>query len=469
MTAENKKNPLEFLSDLGNAYRLEKYFGEHLRYVTDYHSWIVWNKGRGIWEVSNGGAQRFAVKTVLKLHEEGADATKTMEQRAAIAKWAAQCESTGRMKAMLEMAQASPNLEVDHSVLDQDLWLLNVRNGVVDLHTGELLEAHPRFMMTKQANVEYDETAECTTWLKFLHEAMSGDTERVDYLQKLCGMMLTGDKRQEHLFHILFGEGGNGKSVFYETLLYLLGDYGLTMPVEVLLHRPSGGGPSPEVVKMMGRRLVVTKEPDQGRRLGMSAIKFLCSSDMVAARALYQDQVEFPVTWCLLMSTNSELQIWEKDDGTWDRIRQIPWDVKFRNTPLEDKGLPDKLRDKGELSGILRWMVEGCIKWQQEGLQVPAAVKKSTAEYKGENDQMRSWLEEHCEFGEDFKTRTSELLEHYQRHTRDKHHTANKFGRELQKYGEDFGFEKVQTTGPSTFKGLKPRSQSVVINGQKVA
>ena len=45
------------------------------------------------------------------------------------------------------------------------------------------------------------------------------------------------------------------------------------------------------------------------------------------------------------------------------------------------------------MSGILNWAVEGCLKWQKEGLGMPESVAEATKEYKKTVDPTSLWME----------------------------------------------------------------------------
>ena len=78
-----------------------------------------------------------------------------------------------------------------------------------------------------------------------------------------------------------------------------------------------------------------------------------------------------------------------------------------------DKQLEEKLR--GELPGILAWMVRGCLAWQREDdLRVPAAVTESTQQYRDDMDDVGRFLTEVCLLGQGhYKTQASTLLKAY--------------------------------------------------------
>ncbi len=57
--------------------------------------------------------------------------------------------------------------------------------------------------------------------------------------------------------------------------------------------------------------------------------------------------------------------------------------------------LPEKLKD--EWPGILRWMIEGCLEWQRDGLNPPKVVLDATSDYFAEQDIIGQWLDECCD------------------------------------------------------------------------
>ena len=49
-----------------------------------------------------------------------------------------------------------------------------------------------------------------------------------------------------------------------------------------------------------------------------------------------------------------------------------------------------------EASAILRWMINGCLDWQANGLVRPASIAAATAAYFDEQDLFAQWLEDCC-------------------------------------------------------------------------
>lgn len=88
------------------------------------------------------------------------------------------------------------------------------------------------------------------------------------------------------------------------------------------------------------------------------------------------------------------------DDAAKRRFNIVP----FTHTPpVPDPDLAEKLRP--EWPAVLRWMIDGCLDWQANGLLRPKSVTDATDEYFASQDLIAQFLEEECqcEPGNDFK------------------------------------------------------------------
>jgi putative DNA primase/helicase len=229
------KNGLILFTDSTNAMRLVRLFGRDIRYNSKWKKWLVWN-GK-FWELDEGGAM---------VHEKGLEMihniydellrTADYRERIDIEKAAVLSESVRRRKAFVEAATWISNLRVISDDLDQNPWLLNVKNGTIDILSGEFREHRRGDMITKVANVEYNPQADCPLWKKFVREIMDYKTDIIRFVQSASGWALSGDTSEQAMF-ILFGTGANGKSTFLNTIMHLLGDYTTSTPTETFMKK----------------------------------------------------------------------------------------------------------------------------------------------------------------------------------------------------------------------------------------
>ena len=281
--------------------------------------------------------------------------------------------------------------------LDQNDYLLNLQNGTLDLseNVPKFLEHNPDMLLSKICNVEYDPTADCSEWKKFLLEIMQGDIEKIIYLQKIAGLSLTGNTEQETCFILYGSTTRNGKSTFCETLIYLLGDYSLTMKPETLAIKQNldSRQASGDIARLAGCRFCNASEPPKRMLFDTALLKSLLGRDSITARHLHQREFSFIPKFKLVINTNYLPTITDDTVFSSGRINVISFDRHFE--PQEqDKHLKDKLRGSRELSGILNWCIEGLHLYRQQGLEPPKAVQNATETYRTDSDKVGSFINE---------------------------------------------------------------------------
>ena len=391
-------------TDVGNANRLIRSHGCRFRYVHAWGSWLAWDGRR--WKRDTKGEVVEAAKDVARaLWAEVPGAGEDV--RKALVRWAGQSESANRIEAMVKLARSSPGVAVEPAELDADPWLLNVANGTIDLRTGGLRDHRPEEMLTKLAPVTYRPGAPCPTWLAFIERVLP-DPEVRAFLQEVVGYALAAICT-EHVLVFGYGVGANGKTTMLQTLLAVFGDYGRQAEPDLLMARreahPTG------MADLMGARLVVSTEVDEGRRLAEATVKQLTGADRLKARFMRQDFFEFEPSHTLFLAANHRPVVTGTDHAIWRRLRLLPFTVTIAPED-QDHYLVDKLR--AEMPGILAWAVEGCLRWQKSGLSMPEAVMVATEDYRAEMDVLGAFLDECCVVSEVAYVSSADLYRSYE-------------------------------------------------------
>lgn len=392
-TTTRTDNPIFNLTEIGNAERLVYYHSDKLKYCIEYEEWLIWN-GK-VWQHDiKKQIERIATKTFRQMYAEAGN-THDEESRRKLVKWAQSSERSSVLLNSIERAKAM--LPVLQSELNPDPFLFNCKNGIIDLKTGKLLPHNKDYLITNYSDVEYDEKAECPTWIAFLESIMKDEKENVkhdliNFLQKAIGYTLTGDTREQVVF-FLWGSGRNGKSTFINIIKEMLGDYGKQTNADTFTAKKHEGGINNDIARLSDARFVSAVESEDGQRLSEALIKQLTGGEPITARFLRKEFFEFLPQFKIFFTTNHKPIIKGNDEGIWRRIRLIPFSVTIPKEEI-DMELPEKLRK--ELPGILRWAVEGCLKWQREGLGEPEEVKQATQGYKDEMDILGQFLSDHC-------------------------------------------------------------------------
>src|SRR5215213_2986629 len=373
-------------TDLGNAERFVDAHRDRVLWCPARKAFLCWDGKRYAWD-ERGEAVKLAHLTARSIFHEAAH-TEDEDEQKKIAGFAAVSQNTTRIRAML--TEAKPYLAVGMDELDRDPWLINCQNGTLDLRTGKLKDHDPADRITKILPVEYDLEASCPRFLQFLKETLVDD-ELIKFVKCYSGYTLTGITR-ERLLAILYGFGKNGKTTLVELLRDVMGDYATNTDTETLLMKRYQGIGN-DVAALKGARFVSAAEVEQGRRLAESKVKQLTGRDTVTARYLFGEPFNFTPEFKLWLSTNNKPVIQGTDDAIWDRIRLIPFTQRF-DGKRQDPRLPEKLR--GEMAGVLAWMVEGCLEWQEHGLGEPETVRAATDQYRAEMDTLAAFIEDRC-------------------------------------------------------------------------
>jgi putative DNA primase/helicase len=391
-TAEETKNAPRILpTDFGNTRRLVARHGSNIRFVPHWKQWLIWTDGQ--WRRDKDGAiVRLAKDTVEEIFTEAeslADSKARKRQRI----FALRSQAAARIHAMVELAESEAAVVITPDKLDADPWMLGVRNGVIDLRTGEFRAARRDDYVTMIAGVAHDSDAACPNWLETLDKITDKNDELIAYLQRMTGYMLTGDVSEE-VFFIAHGGGNNGKSTFRETIFKILGEYAIAADGGLLLSHRQPGGATPEIARLKGRRLVCINETNENDRLNEARVKFITSTDTITARNLYAGLFDFRPTHKTIVTANHKPVVRGTDEGIWRRIHLLPFTVTIPTDEVE-KNFREKHLDP-ELPGILNWMLKGLEAYQEIGLAPPAAVRGATEKYRKDMDVIALWLDQRC-------------------------------------------------------------------------
>ena len=403
-------------TDAGNSERLIREHGENVRYIEAWESWIAWKGTR--WEVDRGYLFRMAELVARKMHDE-ADALKmrpgkeeeddNFKKAAKI--FARKSESAAAIRATIDLARYRAGVALPHSKLDGAPMILPVRNGTIELSSGGIRNSKREDYTTLNIPIKYDPLAKCPKWEAFLLQAMGGNQETVDFLQRCVGYSFTGSVAEHVLFFCHGPKGMNGKSTFLSILRELMGGYAATAPRKMLFQGIGERHPT-ELTVLFGKRLVTCSEVPKDQRFDEALVKDLTGGERISAHRMREDFWEFEPTHKFWIAGNYKPRIIGTDGGIWRRIIFIPWEVTI---PEEERDLELMKKLRAELPGILAWGVRGCLAWQKERLAPPGTVVKATMKYRRESDQVGEFLRQCCIYDADARVTRAALRKAYEK------------------------------------------------------
>lgn len=189
-------------------------------------------------------------------------------------------------------------------------------------------------------------------------------------------------------------------------ILNILGDYGIVVPFSTIEQQRSGAIPN-DVAMLDGPRFAALSETTDNAKFHEGRIKSITGSDPLSARFLHGEFFTFTPQVKLWLSVNHLPAVADDSHAFWRRIRQLPFTQTFPVNPR----FPDTLM--AEATGILAWMVRGCVRWHQEGLHTPAAVVNATNQYRESTDPLADFIREACNVSPGSEVGASDLYQHY--------------------------------------------------------
>jgi putative DNA primase/helicase len=369
-------------TDTGNALRLAQMFGGKLRHTKEW-GWLVYENGRWVQDAEKQ-ARGFAIDSINDLMKE-ALTTQDRNRSNLLRAHAQRSYSSGRLKAMLEIAAGLPGIAAHVQDFDSDPYLLNIRNGTINLRTGKLQPHNPADLLIKQANVDFDTAAIAPRFEQFIKEVFGDSQNLINYIQRVIGYALVGQNKEE-VFFMAYGTGANGKSTLFSVVSSILGDYAQPLKADSLMKQPHGRNSQaadPELAALVGARLVTASEPSENR-LDMGRIKELTGGETMQVRELHKAPFKFRPGFALILSTNEPPNLGEYNEATRRRMRLLPFNRTFTE---KERDLYLKERLLSEASGILNWMIAGALAWLQSGLTEPAEAHRATEEYIASDDE----------------------------------------------------------------------------------
>lgn len=244
----------------------------------------------------------------------------------------------------------------EYDIFDQNPYLLCVRNGVIDLLTGDFLEHSPGYYLTSAAPVEYDPSKRPTEFIKFLEGACTNDDDRLTLIDWIVACACLTEFE-----YILFltGHGSNGKHV-YEALLqaFFGSDATEAISLEELMNSRFAMG------YLRRARICISSEtnPDKTKT---ELIKKISGNDWISSDVKNKDRVRFKAYTQLIFDSNSMPIFEDTSYGFARRFTRVVMPYKFvdhpdAEDPLQkkaDRHLLEKLTTDQELSGILNLII----------------------------------------------------------------------------------------------------------------
>ncbi len=398
-------------NDIGFGRLFADVFKDIARYAEERKKWFVYDGDR--WTADTAG---------LRITELGKDLSDALfiyaaglhdeHSRKKMLEWCKKWTPRRCRDIYIREAQSIYPLSVNE--FDRDPFLFNCANCTVDVRTGECREHSAEDYITKISTVVYDPDAKSVRWERFIDEIMSGDRDKARYLQKSLGYGLTGDTRYECMFFYYGETTRNGKGTLVESILPVMGEYGLTVRPETIAqkNRVDSHAPSEDIARLTGIRFANISEPSRGMLLNAAQVKSMTGNDTLNARYLNENSFDFKPQFKLYVNTNYLPAINDMTLFTSGRIVIVPFDRHFEETE-QDKGLKKEFSEPNVQSAILNWLIEGYRMLRKEGFTQPSSVTEAIRAYGHDSDKTEQFVEDRLTVDNTAEVRTAAVYDAY--------------------------------------------------------
>ena len=365
------------LTDDGNARRLIDRFGLDVRY-TEEQGWYVWNEG--FW-VPDPNRKRIEYKSRELARELQFD------ENESVAKWGFKSQADARIRSTYRLAESDPTVRVSISEWDSNPDIVCVKNGIIELQTGELRPPQRDDYVTIMNNVDYDPSARDPEWDKILKVVTGGDDEFAHNLQIAMGYSLTGHT-SANAFFMLYGPTNSGKSTFIQAMTSASGEYALAGKPELFKQVDNDYG----LAGLRGKRLCTIVELPPGARWDAARIKALVTGDERMVRQIYGTPFTLRNRAKFWIGTN-ELPVL-RDEAVWTRVFCFPFVYPSPDGPNPE--FKHFVEDPASRQTLLTWMVRGAMEWYKTGPEIKKcqAVAEAVQVYREEEDIILQFMNE---------------------------------------------------------------------------
>ncbi|MHC0455545.1 DNA primase family protein [Clostridium perfringens] len=293
----------------------------------------------------------------------------------------------------------------DFDDFNRNPYLVNVRNGLLDIRDMSFKEHTPSYLSTVQLNVEYNPQVDCPQFKKFLNEVL--DCKLIPLVQEIVGYLLTTNTASQKAF-VFWGPARTGKSTLLWVVEYLLlGKKNVSnIPWQEI-------GDKFKTAELLGKLANVFSDLPSKSIDDTGIFKVVTGEDYLMAEKKNKNPFKFKPFARLVFSCNELPRNYvDRTEGFYRRLIIVPFNRQIEKNKI-DKAL--KYKFQREKEGILNWALEGLKRLYENNFEfseneLTDGVKK---EYKRENNNVISFVEECCELDGLFSCSRIELYEAY--------------------------------------------------------
>jgi P4 family phage/plasmid primase-like protien len=285
------------------------------------------------------------------------------------------------------------------------------RNGCLDPETGSIVPHSPTDYATRRVDVEFDATAVCPHWLRFLGDVFGcfghqGCLERILTIQEWFGSLLAkGLTRDMKKVAWWWGDKRTGKSRFTRVACMLLGETAICS-----LHPPELEDRFGMAALLNSRAWIADDVLDEDSFIPGGKFKVIVTGEAVAVRQMNKVAITTVFDLPIAFSANDRPRFKDSTDACYDRILPIRLMRQFQVGEARSEHEIDA-EFRAELPGIFNWAVEGLKRLRARGHYGGHEwMQQGQKEFKEGNTVLSDWAESCVERDESCRVEVNDLF-----------------------------------------------------------
>jgi putative DNA primase/helicase len=269
-----------------------------------------------------------------------------------------------------------------------DEYVINVRNGRLDLRTMQLLPHTPEAYDFQQLNAVYNPTIYHEPLDNMLWKVFCGDYQLYKLFEEIMGYLLVKNCRRQKIF-IFFGDGSNGKSTVLRMIRHFIGQgnySALSLQDLETIFRPAE---LENKLANIGDDIPATQIKDS------SMLKKLSRGEPVTVERKNKNPFDLINYAKLIFSTNKIPPVADKSHGFYRTLTLLPFDAVFsRSDPDFNPNIEDEITTDEAMSYLLNMAIRGYRRLSRQGFTEPERVRKALETYQIESSHALRWTVE---------------------------------------------------------------------------
>lgn len=326
------------------------------------------------------------------------------------------CFEPKDIKKLIAKLKINLDLHFDSDKFDTYDDLININNGVFNVHTGELIPKKREYYFTSNIDAAFFEDVsldDCPTFKKFYETSLCGDDKSLTLLLQIIGYLCCNYSPAKKAF-MFIGEKNCGKSKILEFISRLIGENNVcNIPLHKLGNRFN-------VAELSRNKVNIQAELSLDPLREIETFKNAVGGDTLCGEDKGENLFYFK-NKCKLLFAGNGMPTLKTQDTTQAFVSRLVFLIFPKEIPEDERDteLIEKLYAERDV--IFSLAIKELQKLIQNRFQfeLPELSKIQTQSFTEQNNQITDFINECCAFGKDCKVFSRDLYYAYEKFCKD--------------------------------------------------